>query len=392
MMRKQEVNRRAITEWIYDGRRTSRFVVPGNKDLAHTPNEMAKLMLNATAVNVTDKVLILYTAEFLPMLATEGFADVTIATEVYDPFVAGIVKACNKLLVVNYKYMTIGEIEENDMKFDAVLANPPYVGKRELHQQFFNKAVEEMVVDGGTVCFIQPSTPYMNNKDGNKHQQRMRQNVREYKTNIRFVPSTVFEGAAVGNALAITMVQKAKSDTDAIDTVEFLDGEIRKDAKLEDINLNGMSLDVFVSIRAKVEAYIEKHGSLESIRYRNDHGKASGLCGLARVRGHMNCDDFYTILSKDDSRLCQSIDEEWDYGLKVKSESEIQSIYSYFRTYVCRAILSLKKCTPMNMGELKNLPLIPFDREWNDEMLCDLFGITEEEFAEILKVIPAYYD
>ena len=46
----------------------------------------------------------------------------------------------------------------------------------------------------------------------------------------------------------------------------------------------------------------------------------------------------------------------------------------------------------MNMGELKNLPLIPFDREWNDEMLCELFGITEEEYAEILRVIPAYYD
>jgi len=37
------------------------------------------------------------------------------------------------------------------------------------------------------------------------------------------------------------------------------------------------------------------------------------------------------------------------------------------------------------------IPLVDLNRSWTDADLCKEFGITTEEYAEILKVIPAYY-
>lgn len=67
------------------------------------------------------------------------------------------------------------------------------------------------------------------------------------------------------------------------------------------------------------------------------------------------------------------------------TENQAKSIYSYLSTEFCNFFLSLRKNTQdIKMDTLSFIPLVPFDREWNDDMLFEYFGLTEEEKELIL--------
>jgi superfamily II DNA or RNA helicase len=66
--------------------------------------------------------------------------------------------------------------------------------------------------------------------------------------------------------------------------------------------------------------------------------------------------------------------------LLVNSEDEAKSLISYMNTKFCNFFLSLRKKTQnMKPDTLKWIPLVPFDREWSDDLLFDYFNLTEEE-------------
>ena len=83
---------------------------------------------------------------------------------------------------------------------------------------------------------------------------------------------------------------------------------------------------------------------------------------------------------------------ESNHGLAFDNETQVDNIASYFKTYLARFALALYKFNTAMIGALGSVPLVDFDQEWTDEKLMAEWGITEEEYAEILKVIPAYYD
>jgi site-specific DNA-methyltransferase (adenine-specific) len=71
--------------------------------------------------------------------------------------------------------------------------------------------------------------------------------------------------------------------------------------------------------------------------------------------------------------------------LKVNSEEECQSLISYMNTKFCCFFLSLRKKTQnMNKKTLQWIPLIPFDRVWNDEMLIEYFDLDKEDVEIIM--------
>jgi len=66
--------------------------------------------------------------------------------------------------------------------------------------------------------------------------------------------------------------------------------------------------------------------------------------------------------------------------LLVKSEEEAKYLISYMNTNFCNFFLSLRKKTQnLKPDSLKWIPLVPFDREWNDELLYKHFNLTQEE-------------
>ena len=289
-----------------------------------------------------------------------------------------------------HKESFLETIKLDNMKFDHIVNNPPYEGKKELHQKFFNKAVD-LLKDGGSLIFVQPATPYLNNKPGKSNQQLMRQNVLKYKTNVKLINPNIFENAAIMSTLAITHLVKNHNDSNKLESVEFESGKIYTNVDLRNINYNGMDIDVFIPLRDKIEAYIQKNGSCESIYYRNDKGTSNYICKFPRVRGHMNNPDFYTFIPNDSKYLSSSVNEQNDFGLRVNSDLEIENMYHYVRTFVARFCLSITKCTIMNQSEFRMIPLVDFSKRWTDESLCDEFGITEYEYSKILELIPPYY-
>jgi site-specific DNA-methyltransferase (adenine-specific) len=69
----------------------------------------------------------------------------------------------------------------------------------------------------------------------------------------------------------------------------------------------------------------------------------------------------------------------------VASKEEAESLVSYMETKFAEFFLSLRKNTQnMKPDTMKWIPMVPFDREWSDEMLFEYFELTEEEKELIL--------
>ena len=270
------------------------------------------------------------------------------------------------------------------MKFDVVLANPPYVGMRCLHQQFFNKAVEDMVVDGGQVCFIQPATVYLSKKPNQKNAVvDMRKHVSDNTTKVIMKDSEVFENASVATDLSITILTKDNRRSGTIDSLVYLNGDTYTNVELNDVNACMMDHEIYRSLWQKIFTQIGRSGSLQ------DKIITSGqMFRITKIRGNMSCDDFHTFISRDRKYWVG----ESNHGLAFDNETQVDNIASYFKTYLARFALALYKFNTAMIGALGSVPLVDFDQEWTDEKLMAEWGITEEEYAEILKVIPAYYD
>jgi hypothetical protein len=65
---------------------------------------------------------------------------------------------------------------------------------------------------------------------------------------------------------------------------------------------------------------------------------------------------------------------------EVNSEIESKSLLSYISTKFANCLLSLRKISQhIKPDTCKWIPLVPFDREWTDELLFDYFNLSEEE-------------
>ena len=287
-------------------------------------------------------------------------------------------------------------IEEVEMNFkpDVTIANPPYVGKAQLHQKFFNKAVE-MTKDGGVVIFLQPATPYQNQKQPRKHEAKMMENVLEYKTDVKILDSNIFKGADIGNDLAVTVLHKVKNTSGKLNSITYKDGNKYENVSLEDISMTGISPDVFSKIKSKYENYTANNGSLQDKTYYKLNSPKNNIAGLPKIRGHMGSSDMYTFQPTDVSNTkyyTTDISKKHDFGIEVKNNKEIRNVYSYLTTYVARFGLAILKNNPNNhMGEFAKVPLVDFNKKWTDEMLIKELKLTEKEMKVIINTVGNYH-
>ena len=69
-----------------------------------------------------------------------------------------------------------------------------------------------------------------------------------------------------------------------------------------------------------------------------------------------------------------------------KNENEAVSLKSYLSTSFVNKLLSLRKISQDSKPDTcKWIPIVPFDREWTDELLFEYFNISEEEKKLILE-------
>jgi hypothetical protein len=100
-------------------------------------------------------------------------------------------------------------------------------------------------------------------------------------------------------------------------------------------------------------------------------------------------DNFYSFISRDKIETNPS---DSNFGISVDNEKQFNNVANYLKTHVARFCLSiLKTATNHHRGEFRCVPLVNFNYKWDDESLCELFGITKQEYKEILSVIPDYY-
>jgi 7-cyano-7-deazaguanine synthase in queuosine biosynthesis len=271
--------------------------------------------------------------------------------------------------------------------FSAIIGNPPYQGKSALHQQFFNRAVE-LVCDGGVVCFIQPATPYMNKKDRKKAPEaKMIENVTKYETDVKFVDGCVFTSATIATDLSVTTMQKLISKDDNVNKITYKSGVSYSNVDIRNINMLQIEPMVYENIRKKYIRYINKNGSLHDIV---DYKKEYIGAYIQQIRGHTNHADFYTIVGNNKEFERENTKKD---GLSVIIDKrQYNNFYAYTKTHISRFGLALSKFTLNNhMGELRTVPLVPFDRYWSDEELAKLIGLSDQELQLIRSVLPDYH-
>lgn len=277
---------------------------------------------------------------------------------------------------------------EFDMKFDAVIANPPYKGQSMLHQQFFNLGVE-LVKDGGQVVCLQPGIAYFNKKEKTDDKsQTMRDNIKKYKTKVDFVSPKVFGNAAPANDLSITTLTRIE-DCEEIREVKYTSGKTYTNVKLENVNKLEMDPDVYENITKKYKNYVTQNGSIENIT-----SKKQGVekVKIAAIRGNVAIGtDWYTFIpnQKDDLRLTNE-----HFGIITNGSMEnAEAIHHNLKLNSVRFGLAIYKfSTDMHGGALRGVPLIDFYKKHTDSTVYKLLGITTQEQTEIEKVIPVYYD
>jgi len=74
-----------------------------------------------------------------------------------------------------------------------------------------------------------------------------------------------------------------------------------------------------------------------------------------------------------------------------ETEEEALNLKSYAETRTFRFLVSLLSFSQdITREKFRYVPLIDFTKSWNDEMVCEYFGITEDEFKFISSLIREY--
>ena len=138
----------AYREYIELHSTTNRKKKVYNHNTPYTSVSLCQEIIDSIPVLKTNKqakVLILYAEEFIVPLRLQGIIDITLATQHHESQYA------NDQSRLGYKYLTLDEIQEQGMKFDVIVGNPPYENSG---SEKFMKLAGKLLAPKGYVSLI----------------------------------------------------------------------------------------------------------------------------------------------------------------------------------------------------------------------------------------------
>jgi site-specific DNA-methyltransferase (adenine-specific) len=117
---------------------------------------------------------------------------------------------------------------------------------------------------------------------------------------------------------------------------------------------------------------------------------------FSQLRGNMSkdkdkifSDDFYTFVPRN-KEIEDKITDQLYFCFETKNQA--YNFLNYIKSKFARFSLSLFKINmQLARGELKAVPWLDFNEEWNDEKLYKKFELSESEIRFIEENIPNYY-
>ena len=267
--------------------------------------------------------------EYVPFLVNGGAKSVTLLTKNKCQIAQNLVTSPTFGLEAKYQFNPKLEPHMTD-QYDIVIGNPPYKGQSKLHQKFFNLAVN-LVKKGGTVSFIQPATAYFNKKtETDPPSQKMRDNIKKYRTEVEILSPSVFENVSIRGDLAITKLVKTKSQQ-TIKQVKYASGKVVNNVELENVTKTELDPSMFASIKGKYEAIVEQMGSLSQLQSLDKSALKARL--PARMTEDPVSWPIFFIKGTCSTRGA--------HGILAKSEDEVGRIYEYLMTNPARFGLAI---------------------------------------------------
>jgi site-specific DNA-methyltransferase (adenine-specific) len=294
-------------------------------------------------------------------------------------------------------------------KFDIVIGNPPYQEKipgNKRMRPLYNKFTEKSIHIGRKVLFVTPSRWFTGSADLKKFKEKMlaspnrlelvktfSEKNKVFGKNVEikggvsyFLYNHDFEGQCMFDGTPrqldaydiifprefegiIDKVQQLPSVTELTNTQNFYGLGI-KDKNLYDLPSSSPSeLLCHVSKSQGGTRYVEKSNiknshNISKWKILTPAGAWSGGSGFGNLTiAHPN--EVYTKTY---------------FSFQVKTKEEVESLHSLLSTGFANVMLSLRKNTQnIKPGCCKWIPLLPLDRTWSDEGVCEYLGLTKEE-------------
>jgi 23S rRNA A1618 N6-methylase RlmF len=280
-------------------------------------------------------------------------------------------------------------------KFDVVVGNPPYQDSEKvsanssLWTKFLIKIFDNLLIKDGHLCFITPSS-WMGSTEN------QRSGIKSIFTENNLLILNIncakyFNG--VGSSFSYYIIKNNKD----YGFTEIDNGEKFK-VNIKDLPFFPKSMNLTaIKIIKKLETFVDKIDISSSLRNDkfDDNGEYKVWYGSnfknSKIKG-LNSDIKKVIVNLpgylkpryDDGLYATSKNNFW---IPVKDSEEGKSLISYLNSSLIKYIIE-KECKYSgfnNIGVMKFIPKIPFDREWSDEQLFEYFDISDEEKKLILQ-------